>query len=467
MALVIWSFLPSRMTGIWQVFGLPVRSRELLVILLVCLYGMGFVTRPKTRAENAGWHRDLPIALGFTLLYALLSLAWSNLKAEDAAKMAYPLVSNGASAYLGYMLITKQSGAGTRKFLWRLTIFMAVVAAVYSAESLFSLGLRSPVAIFTGDGMDRVKGPLFQSSTGYFILLPALAFALQETADGRVPRFLGGAVVFTLLVAILGLGSRAGILVLSVFLVIFAFVHGRRPGHLILVAALTACLVGACLVVFSHATTTRLTKTESDRSYNWATSWEIAAGRSLVANLAGSGYGSWWPWYATEMSIEGRDIAKARLDSRVTRYGILLYHAHSTILALVIELGLVGFLFAVTLVGTLFRAALRSGHISCFAWGVAVSTISLLFDLFLFMTPTRDLVWWVYVFGLLRLMPPTRGRLHARTEPCSRVRLMGPSATAWDVRRRFEDEPRDWESILSTPTSPSREPGSVEISSTS
>src|ERR1017187_1329062 len=60
MALVIWSFLPSRMTGIWQVFGLPVRSRELLVILLVCLYGMGFVTRDRTRAENAGWHRDLP-----------------------------------------------------------------------------------------------------------------------------------------------------------------------------------------------------------------------------------------------------------------------------------------------------------------------------------------------------------------------------------------------------------------------
>jgi O-antigen ligase len=410
-ALVIWSFFPTRMTAMWQVFGVPVRNVDLLVILLTCLYGMDFVTRPKTRTGNAGWHGGLPIALGFTLLYALLSLAWSNLKGEDAAKMAYPLVSTAASAYLGYMLIAKKSGAGLREFLWRLTIFMAVVGAVYSAESLFSLGLRSPLATFTGDfGIERVCGPLFEASTGYFILLPALSFALQETIDGRVPRFLGGAVTFTLLVTILGLGSRAGILVLLLFLAIFAFVHGRRLGNALLVAALATCLAGAWLVVFSQAKTTRLTKTDDERSYNWATSWEIAAGRSLVANLAGSGYGSWWPWYATEISLEGRDIYKARLNRRVTAYGILLYHAHSTVLALVIELGLVGFLFAVKLLGTLFRTVLRSSHISCFAWGVAVSSISLLFDLFLFMRPTRDLVWWIYVFGLLRLMLPPRGR---------------------------------------------------------
>jgi O-antigen ligase len=414
-ALGVWSFLPSRMTAMWQVFGVPVRNTDLLVILLACLYGMDFVTRPKTRTANAGWHGGLPAALGLTLLYALFSLAWSNLKGEDAAMMVYPLVSTAASAYLGYMLTAKKSGAGLREFLWRLTIFMAVVGAVYSAESLFSLGFRSLVDIPSqGFGIDRVRGPLFESSTGFFILLPALSLALQELADGRVPRLLGGAVTFTLLVAILGLGSRAGVLLLLLFLVIFAFVHGKRPGKTLLVAALAACLVGAWLVVFSRATPTRLANmAEEGRLLSHTTSWNIIAGRSLVTNLAGSGYGSWWPWYATETRFEEGDHL-AWMVRRVTPYGILLYHAHSTPLALVVELGVVGFLFAVKLFGTLFRTALRSSHNSYFAWGVAVSSISLLFDLFLFRRPTRDLVWWVYVFGLLRLMPPSRGPSHVR-----------------------------------------------------
>ena len=127
--------------------------------------------------------------------------------------------------------------------------------------------------------------------------------------------------------------------------------------------------------------------------------------RSPAELLAGSGLGSWWPWYLTE--TEGGDLYASGRYVRHTRYGILLYHPHSTILDLVVELGLPGLLFLLFLalaLWTALRRAMRSGENKMLAAGIVVSLASIAFDLFLVRRPTRDGVWWLFVFGLLALV---------------------------------------------------------------
>ena len=131
----------------------------------------------------------------------------------------------------------------------------------------------------------------------------------------------------------------------------------------------------------------------------------IMSDRSPVQLLLGSGLGSWWPWYLTE--TEGGDLYASGRYVRHTPYGILLYHPHSTILDLVVELGLPGLLFLLFLAAALLNAlrrAMRSGENKMLAAGIVVSLASIAFDLFLVRRPTRDGVWWLFVFGLLALV---------------------------------------------------------------
>src|ERR1035438_10570138 len=104
-------------------------------------------------------------------------------------------------------LFRSTSVSQVREFLWRLAAALSAVSLLYTAQSLLGLGLRSAAAVTLNDfGMERVRGPLFESSTGYFLLIPALAFVLQETLARRIRLLYGVASVFALSLAILGLG---------------------------------------------------------------------------------------------------------------------------------------------------------------------------------------------------------------------------------------------------------------------
>jgi len=258
--------------------------------------------------------------------------------------------------------------------------------------------------------MERVRGPLFEPSTGYFVLLPALAFAAQEVLDRRIPRILGLVIVFSLAVTILGLGSRAGLLILGAFVLMSMLMMKRRANTLLLLVVLALCGTGAWMVVFSRATTTRLEglNPNEGRLIMHQTGWTMIRERPVVENITGSGYGAWWPWYVTEADLGSADIYSSGRYTRVTPYGLLLYHPHSTVLMLVIELGLPGAFFVWklgrVLAGAAFSCA-RENKYPVFASGIAVATLSLFFDLFLFRRPTRDTLWWVFLFGLLALVP--------------------------------------------------------------
>lgn len=410
-AAALWCFLPTRYVEWWNVLGLPFRNIEVSLIVVAGIYFVGSLVVPGRGWAAAPAQRKLLGVLFLVLAYGTLSLTWSGLPFTRGLAMESTLILGGASPLLAYLLIASRSQAEVRGFLWRVTLCLCVASLVYLAQSLFSLGLRSAIAQATNDfGIDRVRGPLFESSTGHFILLPALAFAVQETLDKRVNRWVGMLVAFSLAVTIIGLGSRAGLALVGCF-VLGTPLMIRGGAKTVGVLALFALGgLGAWNLVFSRANTTRLegVSASEGRLLTHLTAAKMLQERPITESLVGSGYGSYWPWNATEFEIGTDDIYLTGRYFRNTPYGALLYHSHSTPLMLIVELGVVGGLFVWTLGSTLLGALKRCASANVypiFACGVAVATLSMLFDLFVFRRPTRDTFWWLFVLGLLALAP--------------------------------------------------------------
>jgi hypothetical protein len=398
-----WAVLPSTLVPIWSIGGMRVRSIDALTVVLCAVYLLPRLAAPCSKYRR-GWHMGLPVALLAMAGFGALSTLWSGTSERDAFAMRYTMAVTAGSGLLAYCVITGLSQV--RDFLWRLVGALSAVSLLYTAQSLLGLGLRSAAAATLNDfGMERVRGPLFESSTGYFLLIPALAFALQETLARRVRPAYGVAAMFALSMTIVGLGSRAGYVLLALFaLASVGIVKGGRKMAAIAVIAVVVSL-GAALI-FSKANTERLTvKTKDGRTLIHEAVGSIMSARSIPELLAGSGLGSWWPWYLTE--VEGGDLYKTGRYFRRTPHGILLYHPHSTILLLGVELGMVGMLFLAWFGAALLRAVRRAfvlGENVVFAAGLAVSSLSLGFDLFLVRRPTRDAVWWLMLFGLLAMV---------------------------------------------------------------
>jgi hypothetical protein len=403
LAFASWTVLPSTRTPIWTIGSIPVKSTDALLIPFCVLYLLPRLVAPCSK-HRRGWHMGMPLALLAITAFGALSTAWSGSSAREAEAMRYTMAMTASSGLLAYCVITSVSQV--REFLWRLAAALSAVSLLYTAQSLLGLGLRSAAAVTLNDfGMERVRGPLFESSTGYFLLIPALAFVLQETLARRIRLLYGVASVFALSLAILGLGSRAGYALFG----LFAFsgvwmVKGRQKMFAIAIIAVVAGL-GAALI-FSKANADRLQMQSRDgRTLMHETVASILSARTIPELLSGSGLGSLWPWYLTE--AEGGDLYTTGRFIRRTPHGILLYHPHSTVLLLGVELGLAGVLFLAVFGVTLVRAlrrAFASGENVMFAWGLAVSFFSIEFDLFLVRRPTRDAVWWILLFGLLALL---------------------------------------------------------------
>ena len=398
-----WTVLPSTRTPWWTIAGLPVKSTDLLLLPL-CVLSLLPRLVPRACSLPAGWHRLLPVAIGLLALWGSASTIWSGSDGRNAFAMTYCMAVTAASGLYAYSIIS--SVPDIRAFLRRLVVALSAVSLLYTAQSFLGLGLRDAAAVTLNDfGIERVRGPLFEASTGYFLLIPAMAFALEETLKRRLKPLLGAACVFCLAVTLLGLGARAGYVLLAMFVLVCA-IFAKGSQRYAAIAILVAISALSAAVIFSRAKTNRLEMKGADgRTLMHQAVAGMVSERSFAQLLTGSGLGSLWPWYLTE--VEGGDLYTAGLYVRHTRYGILLYHPHSTVLDLCVELGLPGALFVVALGAVLagsLRRARALGEETIFAAGVVISAFSIGFDLFLVRRPTRDCVWWIFVFGLLALL---------------------------------------------------------------
>lgn len=409
LSFVYWGLMPATKTPWFEIESVPVSAKDILNIAVSLFYLLlpAIHKRPLISVRKA-WHYHLPILTITLILYAAMSMEWSNImQPADYKAMLYTLILAVSAFLLGYNIVGKRSAESVKQFLWGLTVYLAAVGLLYSATSFLSLGLGSDPGDSASDfGIKRVRGPLFGSSTGYFILVPAIAFSLQEvlksSKQGRVFKV---AVLFSLILTLFGLGSRAGLLLFFLFFILVVLFMKNRKQALIAVALMLIVATIAGVFLFSKAKTDRLqTLEDTSRSDTYTTSFTIIDRRSDNINILGSGYGSYWPWYIP-------DVQNARETGQYFNlvwnpYGNLLYHPHSTFLLFILELGIPGliyFLFLWLILVIILLSNLRKAEFTVFNCGVFASGISMFFDFFIFKSPQVNTIWWMFIFGALAL----------------------------------------------------------------
>ena len=405
-SLTFWSLFPESKTPWFEFASIPLDGKDVLLILfsLYNLFLLALNSHPvNNRHQN--WHFYLPIATLIMLLYATVSMVGIEIETIDAYAMIYTLVLVGASSFLGYTLIARMSPQTVRQFLWKLTIFIAAIGILYTVFTFFSIGIggvRSEAnSVASEAGVGRVSGPLIASANGYFILLPALALAIQELMNSRKQLLLKLVVIFSLLLTTIGTGSRGGILCTAIFLIFLIFSLKQKKQAAItafLVILLITPAIGIYLSKANRVADRVQSLESSDRSAAYEISTQIVENRDIEINFLGSGYGSYWSWYL--LSIE-RDS-----DLIWTNFGDILYHPHSTFLILVVELGLFGLIYFVHIwiaLASLLLSNFRAAKLPILNCGVTASAFGMFFDSFIFKGAIYNTVWWIFLFATLSI----------------------------------------------------------------
>ena len=414
--LASWALLPTTKTPSIEIDSVAFNSKDIVSFALACFYlWIPSIDNSDLSQSKKAWHCHLPIITFVLLVYAGFSMEWSGMKDIDSVPMLYTLLLTGSAALAPYFLIRKKRIESIRPFLWGLTVCIAVIGLLYSLDSILSLGLGT-TNTYESDtfGAQRVRGPLFVSTTGFFILTPALGFAVQEVILSRTQRPLKVIVVFILLLTIIGLGARSALIILGIFflLIVLSMKNTKQAiTSLTLIAVLTAT---AGALFFSKANPERLQTLESEGRYDtYSVSFQAISSRDANVNFFGSGYGSYWPWYSRE-STSFPSVVLMNSDEYYNLIrnpygdilGIILYHPHSTFLLLIVELGAIGLFYFIFLWGVLawllFRN-FRGAKFTVFNSSIFASAFSMLFDFFIFRSTQVNFIWWLFLFGALAL----------------------------------------------------------------
>lgn len=406
--LLYGSLVPATMVGREEWFGVPMKSSDLITLLTALIYGTAaFINLAvRGRMQVTKWLLLSTISL---FIYGLLRLFNTSLEREDQFAMAFALLLAASAPIQAAGILSNYDALQTRAFVNRLVLFLALVSLIYTAESVFGLGLRSEESqrLGTDFGMQRVRGPLYGPSTGYLLLLPAIGWALQSFFNAGTNRAYAVFTTVCLLSAFLGLGSRAGLIVLVLYLISLSTLARQMKRRELTALLLAAFSVGVGFLIYSQADTQRLTKFEdTHRQLTHETAWNILRSEESVSLIAGQGYGSIWPWYRRD-TLRAEWVALG--DNTVTTgYGASLYHSHSTLLELAVEFGLIGLAWLAYLSARIAKLAFlpQCGTAwKVFTLSLVISLFSLGFDLFLFKEVRVNSVWWLFVFAAFQMRP--------------------------------------------------------------
>jgi O-antigen ligase len=409
--LLLFALVPSRAAAIYRLGDIPIEIRDVLLLFVAVLYLVPILHRalygPKIRSGSAG---SLMRASLLFAAYAAFSIGWSGLQTDDAESMGLTLLLFACSVLMPYEVVCLLERDVLAAVLKRSIVVFAVVCAIYSADSFFQLGFRSPeyMRMEPDFPIPRVGGPLFGASTGYFLILPALAYALEEVWRRGGHRTLGVVCSLLMGITLFALGSRGSVALTLMFVgICFMFLPSIRRKVLAIASVLAVVTLGILLVTQSGEANRISSFEDEGRLSLHNKSWELITTRSIPANLFGSGYGSVWPWYRLDDYVSQKkfEMAVATRDDLLVA-GKFLYHPHSVLLLLVVEMGLVGAVYFVLIwkallaIVRLERAA--RAHL-VFACGLLASGCALFLDLFLFYHSRVYMIWWFWVFAALRL----------------------------------------------------------------
>jgi len=331
--------------------------------------------------------------------------------------MAYTLVCTLASSILPYLVVKTYNQNELYAFLKRLVLFTATIGFIYALQSFLDLGLRTEAGKLVGEfGIERVRGPLFGSSTGHLILIPAFGFSINElivSFSKKSNRLFWSMISLSLLFVILALGSRAAVICLAAFVIIMIPLL-RGLGKKILTFAVVAFMLCIALALLNlQANTDRLSNMEDmTRLTTHRTAWDIVTSSSIPQLLIGHGYGSYWPWYLADIE-DGGARATGRFMNK-TSFGPILYHPHSVLLLLVVELGILGLCFYIYSIWFLLKMVIyvkAYAKFIPFICGTASASLAFFFDLFLFKSWELSSIWWLFLFSSINivLFPANKG----------------------------------------------------------
>lgn len=417
--MLFWGYGPSVWTPWYFWRGLPFCSKDLALIFVAAWYFLLAIVSGRWRDRHcAGAYGKLPLVAVVLLVYAGASLWWGSVERPHIPGAFYTLVMTAAAYALAYSMLQDRSAASTRAFLARMTFFLVVTTAIYGTESIFRLGLRSQYGI--GEfGIPRLCGPLYDSATGYLILVPAFAFALQELmiqdrVDGFGWKLAATGILFG---GIMALGSRGAIVALGAFIFLVVCLRKGVSKIQIIVFVGILGLVAVVVLTCAKANFERVTHFECNgRQFTHETAWRIVANSTTTDLVRGAGYGAYWPWYSRGGWL-GRDTPDYYLPNVYrTEYGLTLFHPHSVFLLLSVELGLLGLVAFLFLWKTLATLVLRYGadhRIGLIACGLFASAMALFFDTFFFKCQKTSCIWCIYLLGALRMASTALASRHA------------------------------------------------------
>lgn len=322
------------------------------------------------------------------LTWAGVTLLWSAAPSRLLALMV--LLLAGASVALPALAVV-----GVPESLTAPTLCAAAAAAV-----LATAGNGLVYSIRLGE---RLAAPLGPGSAVHLPLTLAMAVLLGAALAGR-GRARWVWIILAVVAAALTLraDSRAGTwaLVLLAWLVVIRVIRSHRVA---LAASLTATVVTLGLLGYLRAQRPDVGLVDGSRWDNhvhglraWADGgWSLVAGR---------GSGSVWPWLSIEL---GQERPRPGTFLFPSPWGDLLYHPHSTLLGVLVELGPLSLLLVLLTLGTVMLCAVRvllDPDPARWVPAAALLTTApgLLFETYLFRGFLAALVWWTVALCIVR-----------------------------------------------------------------
>jgi O-antigen ligase len=327
--------------------------------------------------------------LAALVAWAAASVAWAG-SPGAAISATYRYALNAALFVIVYSVVRTP-----RSFRWVIAayVFGAAMSAAYGIVHQPSSGAA---------GLERVAGTIGDANEFAAVLVSALplAIALAATATARRVRALG---LFAIVLCAAGIAlslSRGGLLAVLVMLVAAVLVAGRWRG---IVAAIGAAIVlagaGYFLLAAPLAARERVSSsgTGTGRTDLWRVGWRMVADRPVLGVGAGN--------YATaslRYLLRPGQLSRSDLIANTPKV------AHNTYLHVTAELGILGALAFLGLIGFALSCGLRAAHafersrdgpLEMFsrAWLVAMAGV-LAADLFLSAEFSKQL-WFLLALG--------------------------------------------------------------------
>lgn len=392
----VWLRRPVNIAGVTMTLELPLFGFLALIAAPWAVARIRVMTR---------WVQVLAGVFTVLIVYAMVGIAW---RASPVVETSHLTVV--PSSYLLVPLLTAllamAAGLGLAMAADRRHL---PVVLTWAAGALVAAGFVAWPRQVPAHRSLRLATALGGSASIHLVFLLAVAVGLGwylrsrgtvRSVEGAAgPAWPGLVLVVLGVTGVLATGSRGGLLALVAWVVLLAvqLLFGRNgrqrrlwpwlvtAGAGIGVAVVVAALFPSLGRLFSLGDPLREQNLFSALTW-WTRDWQTI--------VAGAGSGQVWPWFAIDSGL-----VPAPGERMVpTPAGQVLLSPHSTLLAVVVELGLVGALLAGVMVFALCKLALR-GREDAFAAPLALALlatlVAFLFDTYLFKEFGNAFWWWL------------------------------------------------------------------------